>query len=110
MMRSVLLVAVSCCVLRDAAAFSPAAPAAVGANLRATANIARIRRIRSAMPVLSMAGEQPKQVIIDFGKVGFAEADNQVFTLPTGEGTRYHPTIARSLSASRISSSQDKPC
>jgi len=79
MMQSVLLVAVSICV---ATAFSPAAPVAMGANLRATANIARSRRIRSAMrPALSMAGEQPTQ-IIDFGKVGFAEADNQVFTLP----------------------------
>ena len=81
-MRSVLFVAVSFCILRDAAAFSPAAPVAVGANLRATANTARGRRIRSAMrPVLSMAGEQPQQVI-DFGKVGFSEADNQVFTWP----------------------------
>jgi len=54
----------------------------LGANLRATANIARSRQIRSAMrPALRMAGEQPKQVI-DFGKVGFAEADNQVCTLP----------------------------
>ena len=90
-MRSVLFVAVSFFILRDAAAFSPAAPVAVGANLRATANTARGRRIRSAMrPVLSMAGEQPQQVI-DFGKVGFTEADNQVFTWPAlSLGTHYH--------------------
>jgi len=80
-MRSVLIVAVSCALLRDAAAFSPAAPMALGANLRATTNVARSRQIRSAMrPALRMAGEQPKQVI-DFGKVGFAEADNQMRSL-----------------------------
>ena len=36
---------------------------------------------KNTRPALRMAGEQPKQVI-DFGKVGFAEADNQVCTLP----------------------------
>ena len=36
---------------------------------------------KNPRPALRMAGEQPEQVI-DFGKVGFAEADNQVCTLP----------------------------
>jgi len=68
----------------------------LGANLRATSNIACSRQIRSAMrPALRMAGEQPKQVI-DFGKVGFADADNQVCTL-----TYNHKPIARYLSVSR---------
>jgi len=68
--------------LWDASAFSPTAPMVLGANLRTTANIPRTRQIRAAMqPALRMAGEQPEQVI-DFGKVGFAEADNQVCTLP----------------------------
>jgi len=98
MMRSVLLVAVSFSVFRSAAAFLPAAPVAVGANLRATGNIARSRRIRSAMlPALSMAGGQPTQ-IIDFSKVGFAEADNQVFTLPALSRGHILPLQYRTLS------------
>jgi len=53
---------------------------ALGANLRAGAGISR-KQFRPAMlPKLRMAGEQPNQVI-DFGNVGFSEAENQMRSL-----------------------------
>jgi len=53
---------------------------ALGANLRAGAGISR-KQFRPAMlPKLRMACEQPNQVI-DFGNVGFSEAENQMRSL-----------------------------
>jgi hypothetical protein len=79
MIRSVLALAVLVCSPRAAEAFTPAARLALGNSPRAGAHALSRRPSRPAvLPALRMA-DQPDQVI-DFGKVGFSDAENQVCT------------------------------
>jgi hypothetical protein len=79
MLRRVFLLAATCCAIRSVAAFSPAALMALGTNTRACARGLARKNFRPAtLPALRMA-DKPDQVI-DFGKVGFSEAENQVCT------------------------------
>jgi hypothetical protein len=79
MIRSVLLLSISAAI-RSAAAFSvhgPVAPALRSASA-AHATARRASALRPvATPALRMMADQPDQVI-DFGKVGFTDAENQV--------------------------------
>lgn len=79
MIRSVLLLSISAAI-RSAAAFSvhgPVAPALRSASA-AHATARRASALRpAATPALRMMADQPDQVI-DFGKVGFTDAENQV--------------------------------
>ena len=79
MIRSVLLLSISAAI-RSAAAFSvhgPVAPALRSASA-AHATGRRASALRPvATPALRMMADQPDQVI-DFGKVGFTDAENQV--------------------------------
>lgn len=80
MLRSLFVVAAACCV-QWAAAFSTAAPVALGTRNRAVAHGLAGKQFRPAgTPALRMV-DGPKQVI-DFGKVGFSDAESQVCTLP----------------------------
>ncbi len=80
MLRSLFVVAAACCA-HSAVAFSTAAPMALGTRNRAVAHGLARKQFRPArMPALRMVDE-PKQVI-DFGKVGFSDAENQVCTRP----------------------------
>lgn len=80
MIRSVLALAfTTVCTLHSAEAFTPAARVALGASPRLAAHGLSRKQLRPAvLPALRMA-DQPDQVI-DFGKVGFSEAENQVCT------------------------------
>jgi len=82
MIRSVLLLSISAAI-RSAAAFSvhgPVAPALRSASA-AHATARRASALRPvATPALRMMADQPDQVI-DFGKVGFTDAENQMRTL-----------------------------
>ena len=79
MMRSVLALAFTVCTLHSAEAFTPAARLALGASPRFAAHgLSRKQPRPAVLPALRMA-DQPDQVI-DFGKVGFSEAENQVCT------------------------------
>ena len=74
------MVAAACCA-HSAAAFSTAAPMALGTRNRAVVHGLSRKQFRPArMPALRMVDE-PKQVI-DFGKVGFSDAENQVCIRP----------------------------
>ena len=77
MNRSVLALAFALCTLRSAEAFTPSARVALGASPRTAAYGLSRKQLRPAvLPALRMA-DQPDQVI-DFGKVGFSDAENQV--------------------------------
>merc|ERR550514_1733656 len=79
MLRSLFVVAAVCCA-NTATAFAPAAPMALGAQPRARAHGLARKQFRPAvLPALRMV-DQPDQVI-DFGKVGFSEAENQMRSL-----------------------------
>ena len=79
MLRRVFLLAATCCAIRSVAAFSPAALMALGTNTRTCVRGLARKNFRPAtLPALRMA-DKPDQVI-DFGKVGFSEAENQVCT------------------------------
>jgi hypothetical protein len=95
MLRSLFVVAAACCA-HSAVAFSTAAPMALGTRNRAVAHGLARKQFRPArMPALRMVDE-PKQVI-DFGKVGFSDAENQVCT-PARPRQRLCASAARSPS------------
>ena len=79
MMQKVLLVAATCCLIRSTGAFAPAGPMALGGSTRSSAHALSRKQFRPALPALRMVENQPNQVI-DFGKVGFSDAENPVCT------------------------------
>jgi hypothetical protein len=88
MMQKVLLVAATCCVIRSTVAFAPAGPMALGASTRSSAHALSRKQFRFKLPALRMVENQPNQVI-DFGKVGFSDAENQVCTHPPPSTPRH---------------------
>ena len=92
MLRSLFVVAAACCA-HTATAFAPAAPMALGAQPRAGVHgIARKPFRPAVLPALRMADQSDQ--VIDFGKVGFSEAENQVCARP-------HPRRRLRASAAR---------